>query len=306
MRIAVENIFVHREVQSTLGEYSRILLIHGLYHHMWHTKSLLNSDSNWSTVGIESGVTQPIPWRTWPPTLSAYHKWREAVCDCLDILHWRANSVIGASSGLEHPTVAHLHLSRIILLTPIDDIKAFARSLISNADDSTQLRAALTHRVRSWVEQDCYKARLSVIHAGVTFWHLRRFSVGAFYETHAVVSAALVLWSFAIFAERPAIHAFSPESPGPTTSATNNPLPASINLDRPCDDELVQSFIQEGSRIPAMVGGVGEICSPLGPTRLLWQSLDILRTFSNWGITTEASQFLYDLSQVDLSLVLAQ
>jgi hypothetical protein len=270
---------------------------------MWYTKSLLNSDSNWSAVEVESGVTQPMPWQTWPPTISTYHKWREAVCDCLDILHWRANSVIGASSGLEHPTVAHLHLSRINLLTPIDEIKAFARSLISDSDASSQSRAILKRRVRSWVEQDCYKARLSVIHAGVTFWHLRRFSIGAFYETHAVVSAALVLWAFAIFSESSAVHTFSPEPPGIVTSATNNLLPASINLDRPCDDELVQSFIQEGSRIPAMVGGVGEICSPLGPTRLLWQALDILRTFSNWGITTEASQFLYDLSQVDVPLL---
>ena len=302
MKMAVERVFVHREVQTTLGEYSRILLIHGLYHHLRHVKSLLKSNSDWSTIDMNDDTGNTMPWWTWPPTLAAYHRWREAVCDCLDILHWRANSVIGASSGLEHPTVAHLHLARIILLTPIDDIKSFATILVSSRDAAVENGLALADQIRSWAQQDCYKARLSVIHAGVTFWHLRRFSVGAFYEPQAVVFAALTLWAFAIFAERTPDHVFSPATPGTTTSTSNNPLPASINLDRPCDDELVQSFIREGTRIPAMVGGVGEICSPLGPARILAQAYDILQTFDNWGYTSEASSFLSDLSRLDLAL----
>jgi hypothetical protein len=208
--------------------------------------------------------------------------------------------VIGASSGLEHPTVAHLHLARIILLTPIDDVQAFARSL-AKGPEGGQEKHELTSRVRTWAQQDCFKARLSVIHAGVTFWHLRRFSVGAFYEPQAVVFAALTLWAFAIFAERPPAIVTSPGTPGTATTAFNNPLPVAINLDRPCDDELVQSFIQEGLRIPAMIGGVGEICSPLGPTRILEHAMDILQTFSSWGITMKASKFLSELSKVDLS-----
>ncbi|OAL47384.1 hypothetical protein IQ07DRAFT_646337 [Pyrenochaeta sp. DS3sAY3a] len=298
MKDAVEKIFIHREVQSTLGEYSRVLLVHGLYHHMAHIRNLLQSEANWAGP---TEIAEELPWTIWPPTVSSYRSWREATCDCLDVLHWRANSVTGAASGLEHPTIAHLHLSRIVLLAPISYIRALAKSAIDSNDgvhpEKTTVAAA---KVRSWVEDDCHKARLCIIHAGVTFWHLRRFSVGAFYETDAVVLAALTLWAFALFSGQPAVDVFSPDSQG-TASATDNPLPASINLDRPCDDELVQSFIEEGTRIPAMIGGVGEICSPMGPRRILWQAMDILRGFHNWGNTTRSLQFLHDLSQVQLS-----
>ncbi|KIW04662.1 uncharacterized protein PV09_04401 [Verruconis gallopava] len=305
LKNSVKDIFVRREVRSTLGEFSRILLIHGLYHHMRHIKGVLESDLEWSTVGIDHDVSAGMPWWTWPPTLSSYHKWREASCDCLDTLHWRANSVVGAASGLEHPTVAHLHLARIVLLTPYGEIQDFATSLMSQNNEICQRRLELTTIVRTWAQQDCAKARLAIIHAGVTFWHLRRFSVGAFYEAHAVVLAALVLWAFAIFTERQPLQTHSPSTPCTTTTSSKNPLPASINLDRPCDDELVQAFIQEGTRIPAMIGGVGDICSPLGPLRILEQAMDILRTFDNWGIAAEATDFLSRLSQVDYAALMA-
>lgn len=302
MAIAVKQIFMHREVQPTMGEYSRILLIHGLYRHLWHTKSLLDTECEWSSADSPPGESAPSPWSTWPPTHISYHKWREAVCDCLDTLHWRANSVIGASSAIEHPTVAHLHLSRIILLTPIAEIKAFAQSLLQEAKSfSRPADSALRDRVRAWAEQDRFKARLSIIHAGVTFWHLRRFSVGGYYETHAIVYAALILWAYSLFSERSPVNVCSPDTPGTPVSALENPLPASINLDRPCDDELVQSFIKEGTRIPAMFGGVGDICSSEAPARILQQAVDILQKFTNWGVTVEAAQFLYDLSQIDVS-----
>ncbi|RAL58440.1 hypothetical protein DID88_005145 [Monilinia fructigena] len=50
-----------------------------------------------------------------------------SACDCLDILHWHANSVIGAASGMEHPTVLHLHLARVVLLTPFAKIDEIAQ-----------------------------------------------------------------------------------------------------------------------------------------------------------------------------------
>lgn len=301
MKDAVEKIFIYREVQSTLGEYSRVLLIHGIYHHMAHIRNLLQSEASWASKAGPNEIGGELPWTVWPPTVSSYRNWREATCDCLDVLHWRANSVTGAASGLEHPTIAHLHLSRIVLLAPISYIRELAKSLIDSGDGMRpEKTAGAAAKVKSWVENDCHKARLCIIHAGVTFWHLRRFSVGAFYETDAVVLAALTLWAFALFSGQPAVDVFSPDSQG-TASATDNPLPASINLDRPCDDELVQSFIEEGTRIPAMIGGVGEICSPMGPRRILWQAMDILRSFHNWGNTTRSLQFLHNLSQVHLS-----
>lgn len=53
-------------------------------------------------------------------------KWRNSACDCLDLLHWSANSKAALLSGLESHTILHLHLSRLILLTPTAHIQTFA------------------------------------------------------------------------------------------------------------------------------------------------------------------------------------
>ncbi|KAI7969022.1 hypothetical protein EIK77_008213 [Talaromyces pinophilus] len=49
-----------------------------------------------------------------------------------------------------------------------------------------------------------------------------------------------------------------------------------IQLDRPCDDEIIQMYIRFGPRISARMTGVGAICEASSPRRILKQGLRLL------------------------------
>ena len=66
----------------------------------------------------------------------AISSWRNAALDCIDVLHWDANGTIAKLKGAEHPTVLHLHLSRVILLAPHQEIRRHAARLVAAASSS--------------------------------------------------------------------------------------------------------------------------------------------------------------------------
>jgi hypothetical protein len=229
---------------------------------------------------------------TWLPDVPTYSKWRNSACDCLDTLHWHANSVIGAASGLEHPTVLHLHLARVILLTPIHQIVRLAKLRTSspNATFSDDLPNITSH-VKRWAMEDQYKARLAMIHAGVLFWHVRRYSTDAFYEPQSVFLAALALWAYGTFA-RHTFTARESHSPHVEDDDAESLFPTSMQLDRPADDELVQLFVKRGVSMRANLTGVGNLCSAKGPRRVLVEGRGLIEGLTRWGCAREAVETL--------------
>lgn len=311
--VAIETIYIEKKLQSTMGEFSRILIIHGLFHRLWEVRTYLEQPlTYWIPSAKRQSAEALIPKSIWLPEIPAYAKWRNSTCDSLDILHWSANSVIGAASGMEHPTVAHLHLSRIILLTPINDIRNFATGLMNqqNRRQSIELEG-LRRTVRRWATEDEHKARLAMIHAGVVFWHVRRYSANAFYEPHAVFLASLALWAYATFCGSSASDPHTrgegtvtalPQSPEYAEDETS--LPTSINLDRPADDELVQTFIRRGRKMLAMMSGVGDVCGAEGPSRVLGEGVKLLGTLGNWECSRWGMEMLRRLRAVERETVL--
>jgi hypothetical protein len=209
----------------------------------------------------------------------------------MDILHWQANATIGQASGLEHPTVAFLHLSRIVLLSPINSIVRLAKDLVGQYQLSTDAKARDQKFIQRWAVQGQYKARLAAIHAGAAFWHIRRYSFDAFYEAPIVALATLMLWAFGTFSvkqtgsqdtqSRTQLH--EPDSPH---ESSENSVCGIILLDRPTDDELVQQFIREGHTMRANFSGVGDLYGPRGPERVLVEGCKLLDTLKYWGVTT--------------------
>ncbi|ESZ93522.1 hypothetical protein SBOR_6103 [Sclerotinia borealis F-4128] len=208
---ALQRMYTEKRIQSSMGEFSRILLIHGLFRRTWEVENYLKQPlTQWTPTAEKQNLqnatgvgTSPV----WLPGIQTYTNWRNSACDCLDILHWHANSVIGAASGMEHPTVLHLHLARVVLLTPFQHISKLAEFLSSNPTPTTKGKGKekeiLETRkyIKRWVTEDQHKARLAIIHAGALFWHVRRFSIDAFYEVEAVYLATLALWAYGLFAD---------------------------------------------------------------------------------------------------------
>lgn len=202
----LRKIYIDKTLSNEIGEFSRILLIHALFRRSWEVEAYFQQDlSHWTPTAQKESSTDVLPdTPIWLPSIPTFTKWRNSTCDCLDILHWDANAKIGAASGLEHPTVLHLHLARVVLLTPFRDLITVAR-FTANGNPETRSRAAYVksrNAIRRWATQDQFKARLAMIHAGVLFWHVRRHSANGFYEPSSVALATLALWAFSAFSPR--------------------------------------------------------------------------------------------------------
>lgn len=285
MHEVIQILYVEKRLQSSTGEFSRILCIHALFRRTWEVEAYFKQPLTlWSPAAEQQAIkSKEMSSPVWLPEIQTYSRWRNSACDCLDVLHWHANSVIGAAGGMEHPTVLHLHLARVVLLTPFRHIVQLAHLMTRQPEPESdeQITEARTH-IRRWAVEDQYKARLAMIHAGVSFWHVRRYSVDGFYEPSAVFLATLAMWAYGTFAphtSRPIEDSHSPQS----DEDAGSPFPTSMQLDRPADDELVQLFVKRGGSIRANVTGVGNLCSPKGPSRVLLEGRKLLMDLKCWG-----------------------
>ncbi|KAH6681840.1 C2H2 transcription factor-like protein [Halenospora varia] len=288
LQTTLQRLYVEKTIPSSTGEFSRILCIHALFKRTWEVENYLSQPlALWDpTVERQDMRAIESSGPVWLPDIPTYSKWRNSACDCLDVLHWHANSVIGAASGMEHPTVLHLHLARIILLTPFRKIVELANLMTDgSATRNVSKIASLKKHIHRWATEDQYKARLAMIHAGVLFWHVRRYSVDAFYEPSSVYLATLALWAYGRFAAHTSglNNNAEGESPHNDDEDAESLFPTSMQLDRPADDELVQLFVKRGTMMRANIMGVGNLCSAKGYVRVLVEGKRLLRGLKKWG-----------------------
>lgn len=297
---ALQELYVDKRLPRDRGEFARILLIHGLFHRSWEVGKYFGDPlSQWEPTAKKESSAEILPPNPVSLlTVSSYTKWQNSACDCLDILHWQANATIGQASGFEHPTVVQLHLARVILLSPIDDIVHLAKALTGTGNAQEEANILNYKRmIQRWAVQGQYKARLAAIHAGVTFWHIRRYSVDGFYEAPAIALAALMLWAFGTFSTKhdasrrnieqrraPSIRSQREKSVSQEESSDDAACDI-ILLDRPTDDELVQQFVRRGHTMQAYITGVGDLYSPCGPERVISEGCKLLAASNCWGIS---------------------
>lgn len=211
---ALETLYNKKKVDPTYSELSQALLIHALYQRTWEVGTHIKQPlSEWVPTGKARGfLNTPSKDNFWLPLYPLYANWRNSACDCLDVLHWQASSIVAKASGVEHGVILHLHLARIILLTPFQEIQDLLFSLIGKVgtsskasfyvhDGSYQPRnSAKLPQIRKitwrWLREDQHKARLAMVHAGSVFWYVRRYSATSFFEPIAVYLATLVLWTY--------------------------------------------------------------------------------------------------------------
>lgn len=134
-------------------------------------------------------------------------------------------------------------------------------------------------------------------HAGALLWHVRRYSSNSFLEPFAIYSATLVIWRYSVSVQIFRRHhqgesqvrqygtmhatADSPqasvlEDTAATSESEDDPEPSFIHLDRPCDDEMVQTFVRCGHRMTGYMLRVGDICAPSAPKKILKEGVRLL------------------------------
>lgn len=297
LNTALQELFVDKRLPRDRGEFARIITIHGIYSRIWEVSRYLEDPlSHWVPTARRQTSADLLPKNPiWLPAIPAFVKWQNSACDALDVLHWQANASIGMASGLEHPTVLHLHIARVVLLAPYERIVSLARHT-AKGTAHTEAAKADQQLIQRWAVHHQYKARLSVIHAGVAFWHVRRYTIDAFHEAPAIGLAALTLWAFGTFTNRqptstavshqPDHEALQTSEQRAHESDDGDDTPCDIILiDRPTDDELVQAFIRNGDKMQAHLTGVGDLYAVHGPERALEQACKLLGSLRCWGIS---------------------
>ncbi|KAF5644206.1 transcription factor ZMS1 [Fusarium tjaetaba] len=309
---ALHLLYMEKRQPSNLTEFGNIVLIYAV---CARTKEAAyqygTALSRWTPVAhVEPRKESVCVTETWPPTLEMVTRWRNSACDAFDILHWKANGKAANAGGTEHPTILHLHLSRLYILTPTKHFQRVAASAVlrqngSKLQNNMEYSEACNH-IQRWANIDQYKARLSIIHAGALLWHVRRYSSNDFIEPHAIYLATLSIWAYSVFntprtesqqqrddeVSRSVPASGDRESQGSVgnneVESEEEPDPTFIHLDRPCDDEMVQVYIRLGHKMAGHLHRVGNICSPNAPPKILKEGIRMLSHAraknKEWGI----------------------
>ncbi|KAF2224104.1 hypothetical protein BDZ85DRAFT_97477 [Elsinoe ampelina] len=342
---SVSRLFTHRQFDRNTGRFGQLLMLHGIRSEVmaverFHKRAL----SSWTPSQNIPCISHPSnraddgrndQHRDWLPSDPAFAKWRNAACDCMDILHWQANSVIAANFGKEHDTVFHLHFARIALLVPLREIECLVSTfgnsvsaLLPHINTRPQDRRNYEQDILYWVRRDEHKARLSMLHVGALLWYVRRFSDNAFYEAKSVYLSILALWAYSTYTAG-ASSGHTSGAPGDPTqlpdistdgfSRTNiRNLAASpsqslvvqvtedeelsfVRLDRPVDDEMAQIWVRTGQpgKMTALISGVGDINARQAPLRILALGQKLLTGYAQtWQVATYQVQVLERLFAV--------
>ncbi|CAA9961592.1 Fungal trans domain containing protein [Pyrenophora teres f. maculata] len=295
---ALEILYVEKKLPPHLGTFSTGLLISAICQ---NTKDILTRDrirlNSWTPTALpQDHLGLPSVHQEWLPRTQLASKWRNSACDCLDILHWPANGTTARNGGFENHIILQLHLARLLILVPVDSVQIFAAAYapdgyVASGENHGQELATARFKVMQWAVQDHCKARLALVHCGALFWHVRRYSSGSPLEPYAVYIATLILWAFCACMKVPgAVEAIDPES-------QDAPDPSFLHLDRPLDDELVQTYVQVGHKMSAYIANVGSLEATDAPTRIAKEGALLLAKHSSmWGIERSYTRLLSLLS----------
>ncbi len=199
---AAESLWSNLATPAGTTQFSTVIIIYVLLRRKWDTSQYLNEFMSAPPI-----LGAPLHARAqYLGAIPEYTKWRNYVCDCLDVLHWDALSLSARAEGRESPVSLHLHLSRIVILVPVRELFEHSFTHVQAGVSSNLLPHNIYQAPRpgqhwrrtllTWAHQDRYKARLAVIHAGALFWHVRRYASCSFMEPFGVFLSALVLWAF--------------------------------------------------------------------------------------------------------------
>ncbi|EAT81781.1 hypothetical protein SNOG_10387 [Parastagonospora nodorum SN15] len=89
-------------------------------------------------------------------------------------------------------------------------------------------------------------------------------------EPFAIYISTLVLWAFCTSMQLPEVIEAVAQDCG------TEPEPRFLHLDRPLDDELVQTFVRSGHRISAYISRIGNISDPGAPSKILEEGINLL------------------------------
>ncbi|KAI5275491.1 hypothetical protein E4T47_01587 [Aureobasidium subglaciale] len=300
----LQSLYQQQPLVQELGDFAQTVAVHAVCRRTLEIGSHILDPLS----GLDAGQQQPgdsVRDIYWLPSDPEYQKWRNKALDCLDSLHWGTHAVIARLQGLEPPVVLHLHMSRLILLVPYQDVYDLICEVhgddtsLVQVGNSRSRREDLVAKIWLWISKDHYKSRLAIVHAGAMFWYIRHHGTGNVLEPTSLFMASIILWAYGSFV--PLLQATSDDDhPAvPRADADEEYDPTMIQIDRPCDDELIQIFIRRGNSMQPHMLAVGNICQPGGALGVLKVGAKLIKNrCAAWPISKAYENLLLRCAQV--------
>jgi hypothetical protein len=307
----LSSIYQQQPLTQELGDFAQTIAVHAVCRRTLEVGShVLDPLSSLDAGQQQCG--ESVRDIYWLPSDPEYQKWRNKALDCLDTLHWGTHGVIARLQGLEPPVVLHLHMSRLVLLVPYQDVYDLMCEVVSSHGSDTSFahigksrsrREDLVAKIWLWISKDHYKSRLAIVHAGAMFWYIRHHGTGNILEPTSLFVASVILWAYGSFV--PLLQASTDEQ-HPVVSRVDTDEqydPKMIQIDRPCDDELIQIFIRRGNSMQPHMLGVGNICQAGGALGVLKVGAKLIKSrCSAWPISKTYENLLLHCAQVSAKI----
>ncbi|KAH0288367.1 hypothetical protein KCU62_g5181, partial [Aureobasidium sp. EXF-3399] len=309
----LSSLYQQQPLTQELGDFAQTIAVHAVCRRTLEVGSHVLDPLS----GLDAGQPQQQRGESvrdiyWLPSDPEYQKWRNKALDCLDSLHWGTHGVIARLQGLEPPVVLHLHMSRLVLLVPYQDVYDLMCEVASSHGNdasfahiggSRSRREDLVAKIWLWISKDHYKSRLAIVHAGAMFWYIRHHGTGNILEPTSLFVASVILWAYGSFV--PLLQASTDENHTvvPRVDIDEQYDPKMIQIDRPCDDELIQIFIRRGNSMQPHMLGVGNICQAGGALGVLKVGAKLIKhRCSAWPISKTYENLLLHCAQVSAKI----
>jgi hypothetical protein len=97
---AMETVYMENKLPPHLGEFSMGLLVNAIYRNTMQIMAKEQIRLNaWTPTAMNQHRSEQVTMLS--PDSNSISKWRNSACDCLDVLHWPANSKAAQLSGSE-------------------------------------------------------------------------------------------------------------------------------------------------------------------------------------------------------------
>lgn len=213
MKDVLQKLYFHRRLNPRFSEFAKTGLIYALIYRMWDVeRHFLDPLAIWKVTCPNGQRAPPVVGMSrdsYPASISEISKWRNVTCDVLDVLHWDVHRVCSENRPTEQPVCLSLHLSRAVLLAPVTAFESMLRlrhgptiefgSLPHDTSLPVLSFSECDQTIRTWLNQDKYKARLAIVHSAAIFWHVRRYSSDSFLQPFAIFLASIVVWAYGTY-----------------------------------------------------------------------------------------------------------
>ena len=264
-----------RGVSQAVGDLARILIVQAVFATTWIVRRAFNNPL----------IQQLSPLAEAPRRWHLQNQWRSM----LDTL--AAHPLMADESSPMASTVrCQSHHVTLLVYAPLTELLAFAGAEVS----SSGKKEVIHQKLLAWIQDDNGRvARRAVLSASFIFNFIHTNSRSAFFEPFALLISTLTIWVYIQL--KPMLDA-NMQAQLRRASISERDKQKTVRLDMPKDEQVVQTWVDDGADLRGIISDVGNIASLGAGQRLLQVACRKLMGMEAWPLSQGFARVLSILS----------